>query len=121
MLCIAAVASLQAAFKGKLERSRVCGQMFVTALRGLKLADRELFGKQDPYVVASLLEVITGVCDSAGVCAFTLTAVLASVSRLASQLHYTTRLAYFLCLLSSHSPDSSSLLCCYSVVLLRLA
>jgi N-methylhydantoinase A/oxoprolinase/acetone carboxylase beta subunit len=32
------------------------GVLIVTILRGVKLADRELFGKQDPYVVLSLAD-----------------------------------------------------------------
>jgi hypothetical protein len=52
---------LQAAFRGKLARDTHKGTMTVTVVRGIKLADRELFGKQDPYVVLHLV-------DQAGVC-----------------------------------------------------
>lgn len=47
---------LQAACRGVRSRSHVCGVMFVRAIRGVKLADRELFGKQDPYVMVSLMD-----------------------------------------------------------------
>ena len=44
----------QAAFRGRRSRKTRRGILTVTVLRGIKLADRELFGKQDPYVILRL-------------------------------------------------------------------
>lgn len=44
--------------RGYDSRMQMEGVLIVTILRGVKLADRELFGKQDPYVVLSLTDSI---------------------------------------------------------------
>ena len=54
-------AGAAAGSRGHEARRVLRGSLWVTVLRGTKLADRELFGKQDPYVVCSLL-------DEAGPC-----------------------------------------------------
>jgi hypothetical protein len=49
-----AVTVIQAHVRGHDARTEAEGVLVLTVLRGIKLKDRELFGKQDPYVVASL-------------------------------------------------------------------
>jgi hypothetical protein len=45
--CPVGVTLLQATFRGRKERSRVFGDLLVSPLRGIKLADKELFSKMD--------------------------------------------------------------------------
>lgn len=45
---------LQAALRGKESRRVLQGALSIKVLRGVKLADREVFGKQDPYVTLTL-------------------------------------------------------------------
>jgi hypothetical protein len=52
--CVPAVTTIQARVRGHDARTEAEGILILTVLRGIKLKDRELFGKQDPYVVASL-------------------------------------------------------------------
>ena len=46
---------LQATFRGRSARAVMQGVLVVTLVRGVKLANKEVFGKQNPYVLLSLL------------------------------------------------------------------
>ncbi len=59
----AAAKMFQSAFRGRKARQHLAGVLTVTVLRGIKLADRELFGKQDPYVILKLMNNSGTSCD----------------------------------------------------------
>jgi hypothetical protein len=52
--CCPGVTLLQASFRGHAQRKHLNGELVVTLLRGMKLANKELFGKMDPVSAGRL-------------------------------------------------------------------